>query len=326
MSSLKLFFLGPPHLERDGQPLELSTRKSLALLAYLAVTGRPHRREVLTALLWPNSKARQARSVLRTTLSTLNKSLAGAGLLIERDSVDLDREANIRLDVEQFRQLAQSWQDHDHPEDEFCEECRRDLAAAVSLYRGDFLEGFTLPDSAEFDDWQSFETEGLRRVFAGVLEKLVQSYQAQEQFDAAIAYAQRWLALDPLHEPAHRCLMQLYAASGNRSAAIRQYQSCCELLEDELEVRPEAETTALYERIRQETTQNVKVIAETYGIIDGLTPEGLAQNLLGQGGLGIQRIIRELLDVVGRHRWVDADTPEGVATTPHQGGAYEDQY
>lgn len=318
MSQLKLFLLGPPHLKRDGQPLALVTRKSMALLAYLAVTGQPHRREALTALLWPTSKTRQARSVLRTTLSTLNKSLAGEGLLIERDSVGLDREAGIWLDVEQFRRLAQNRLSHDHPEDAFCEDCLLQLAEAVSLHRGDFLEGFTLPDSAEFDDWQAFETEGLRRELAGVLEKLVQSHHGQTQFDAAIAYAQRWLALDPLHEPAHRCLMQLYADSGNRSAAMRQYQSCYERLEDELEIRPEAETTALYERIRQETDQNVNVIAEAYGIIDGHTAEGLAKSLLGQGGMG--NIYRGTDLRTGEAVAIKVLKPEIVASNPDQVG------
>ncbi|HRV94888.1 MAG TPA: protein kinase, partial [Anaerolineae bacterium] len=316
MPQLKLFLLGPPHLERDGRLLELSTRKSMALLAYLAVTGHPHRREALTTLLWPNAKARSARSVLRTTLSTLNKSLTGDGLRVERDSVGLDGEADIWLDVEQFRRLAQNRPSPDHPDGALGEDYRRQLTEAVSLYRGDFLEGFTLPDSAEFDDWQAFETAGLRRELAGVLEKLVQSHQAQEQFDAAIAYAQRWLALDPLHEPAHRGLMQLYAASGNRSAAMRQYQSCYERLEDELEVRPEAETTALYERIRQETSQNVKVIAEAYGIIDGLTPEGLARNLLGQGGMG--NVYRGLDLQNGETVAIKVLRPEIVAADPDQ--------
>ncbi|MCB0166335.1 MAG: protein kinase, partial [Anaerolineae bacterium] len=286
MSKLKLFFLGSPRVERAGQPLELNTRKSMALIAYLAVTGQPHRREALTTLLWPDSRSRQARSTLRTTLSTLNKILAGEGLRVERDSIELDRAADIWLDIEQFRQLVHTRENHNHTDGELCDECLVQLAEAVSLYRGDFLEGFTLPDSADFDDWQAFETDRLRRELAGVLEQLVTGHQTQGRFDAAISYAQRWLALDPLHEPAHRCLMQLYAAAGNRSAAMRQYQSCFDLLEDELEVRPEAETTALYERIRQETSQNVQVIAESFGIIDGHTPEGLAKQLLGQGGMG----------------------------------------
>jgi DNA-binding SARP family transcriptional activator len=314
MSHLKLFFLGPPRLERDGEPLELNTRKSMALMAYLAVSGQPHRREALTTLLWPNSGSRQARSTLRTTLSTLNKTLAGEGLLVERDSVGLDHGAGIWLDVEQFQQLAQSWQTHDHPETELCHECLVQLAEAVAVYRGDFLEGFTLSDSVDFDDWQAFETERLRQELAGVLEKLVAGHRTQAHFDTAITYAQRWLALDPLHEPAHRCLMQLYAESGNRSAALRQYQSCYELLEDELEVRPEAETTALYERIRQETARHVKIITGSYGIIDGYTPEGLAKNLLGQGGMG--NVYRGIDTQRGEPVAIKVLKPEIVASNP----------
>jgi DNA-binding SARP family transcriptional activator len=194
MSRLNLYFLGPPRLERDGEPLEVNTRKSMALMAYLAVTSQPRRREALTALLWPNSGSRQARSTLRTTLSMLNKILTGEGLVVERDSVGLDSEAGIWLDIEQFQQLAQSWQAHDHPEAEVCNDCLVQLAKAVALYRGDFLEGFTLRDSANFDDWQAFETERLRHELAGVLEKLVRGHRAQGHFDPAITFAQHWLA------------------------------------------------------------------------------------------------------------------------------------
>jgi DNA-binding SARP family transcriptional activator len=314
MLYLNLFFLGPPRLEREGEPLEINTRKSVALIAYLAVTGQAHSREALTTLLWPNSRPRQARSILRTTLSVLNKTLAGKGLVVERDRIGLDREADMWLDVAQFQQLAQSWQAHDHLDGEICDDCLVQLAEAVALYRGNFLEGFTLRDSANFDDWQAFETERLRHELAGVLEKLVQGHRTQGHFDTAITFAQRWLALDPLHEPAHRHLMQLYADSGNRSAALRQYQSCYELLEDELEVRPEAETTALYERIRQETAQHVKIIVESYGIIDGHTPEGQARNLLGQGGMG--NVYRGIDTQRGEPVAIKMLKPEIVASNP----------
>ena len=314
MSRLKLFLLGPPRLEREGERLEINTRKSMALMAFLAVSGQTHRREALTTLLWPNSRSRSARAILRTTLSGLNKILAGEGLLVERDRIGLDREADIWLDVEQFQQLAQSWQTHGHPQSEPCNDCLLQLAEAVALYRGDFLEGFTLPDSADFDDWQAFETNRLRRELAGVLEKLVVGHRTQGHFDTAITYAQRWLALDPLHEPAHRCLMQLYAESGHRSAALRQYQTCYELLEDELGVHPETETTALYERIQQETAQYVKIITGSYGLIEGDTPEGLARSLLGQGGMG--NVYRGIDTQTGEPVAIKALKPEIVASNP----------
>jgi DNA-binding SARP family transcriptional activator len=83
-----------------------------------------------------------------------------------------------------------------------------------------------------------------------VLEQLVAAYRSQSAWEDAIPYARRWVALDPLHEPAHRALMRLYAQAGQQAAAQRQYQECLRLLEAELGVEPEAETTALYESIR----------------------------------------------------------------------------
>jgi DNA-binding SARP family transcriptional activator len=98
---------------------------------------------------------------------------------------------------------------HGHPESESCPDCLEALAEAVELYRGDFLEGFSLRDSASFDDWQFFQTEGLRQELAQALERLVRGYSAQGTYERAIPYGRRWVALDPLHEPAQRELMQL---------------------------------------------------------------------------------------------------------------------
>ncbi|MFQ5617253.1 MAG: BTAD domain-containing putative transcriptional regulator, partial [Anaerolineales bacterium] len=110
------------------------------------------------------------------------------------------------------------------------------LTQAARLYRGDFMTGFTLRDSPAFDDWQFFEAERLRRKFAGALERLVACHAKRDELDPAIQHARRWLALDPLHEPAHRVLMRLYAQSGHRAAALRQYRECVRILESELGV------------------------------------------------------------------------------------------
>src|SRR6266536_3415349 len=71
MTGLRLLVLGPPRLERDGRPVELNLRRALALLVYLAVGDRPHGREALAALLWPDSDEPAARGRLRRTLHRL---------------------------------------------------------------------------------------------------------------------------------------------------------------------------------------------------------------------------------------------------------------
>jgi predicted ATPase len=121
----------------------------------------------------------------------------------------------------------------------------------VALYRDGFMAGFNLRDSPAFGDWQFFEAESLQRELAGVLERLTQCHGARGEWEAAITCARRWLALDPLHEPAHRALMSLYMQSGQRSAALRQYQECERILETELGITPAEETTRLFQEIKE---------------------------------------------------------------------------
>ena len=132
---------------------------------------------------------------------------------------------------------------------------------AAALYRDDFFAGFHLADSSPFDEWRFFQAESLRRDMIGVLDCLVQNYSAHGDYGAAIAYARRWLALDPLHEPVHRWLMRLYSWLGRQSAALRQYDECVHILHTELHDQPERETTDLYITIkaRQLTAPTAKV-------------------------------------------------------------------
>ena len=255
MARIELFLLGPPRLERDGVPLQFDTRKILALAAYLAVSGLGAEggrlsRDSLLALLWPDLEPSRARAVLRRNLSLLRSALEGEWLVVDRQTVSIDPEANFWLDVDQFTRLVRTWETHDHPQEQACPECLEALTEAVALYQGDFLEGFGLRDSVAYDDWQFFQAEGFRQELASALERLVLGHSAHGNHETALPYARQWLALDPLHEPAHRQIMQLYARTGQRSAALRQYTECVRILHEELGLAPAEETTALYEQIR----------------------------------------------------------------------------
>jgi len=222
----------------------------VALLAYLAVTGGSHSRDSLATLLWPEYDQSRARAALRRTLSELNSTLGGEWLTVDREIAGLNPDAELWLDVDQFRHLLAACEMHAHPATGVCADCVLPLEEAVELYRDGFMAGFTLRDSAAFDEWQFFQTEGLRDELAGALERLVRCHSLEGEYEPAIAYARRWLALDPLHEPTHRHLMQLYAQAGQRAAALRQYQECARILEAELGLLPSEETTSLYEQIR----------------------------------------------------------------------------
>ena len=122
---------------------------------------------------------------------------------------------------------------------------------ATALYHGDFLGGFYLDGSPAFEQWALLERERLRTLAIGAYQQLADQAARAGQLDAAIAYAQRLLQIDALHEPIHRQLMRLLAHAGQRSAALAQYETCRTLLVSELGAAPDEATTALYQQIRQ---------------------------------------------------------------------------
>jgi ABC-type oligopeptide transport system substrate-binding subunit/DNA-binding SARP family transcriptional activator len=250
MPRLSLYLLGPPRLELDGEPLEIGRRKAAALIAYLAVTGQGQARDALATLFWPEYEQSRARAALRRTLSTLNRALGGAWIEADRETIDLRRGDDLWVDIKTFRTCLTEVQAHDHPKAETCPDCLTRLAEAAALYHDDFMAGFTLRDSPEFDDWQFFQAESLRRELVGALERLARTHCALGEYEPAVDYARRWLRLDPLHEEAHRQLMQLYTRTDQRPAALRQYQECVRVLAEELGIAPSEETTTLYELIQ----------------------------------------------------------------------------
>jgi TolB-like protein/DNA-binding SARP family transcriptional activator/Flp pilus assembly protein TadD len=235
--SLRLDLLGGFALhDAKGQEIAIRSKKAQALLAFLALSaGRPQARAKLTSLLWSNRGEAQARSSLRQSLSELRKALPDLDrplFTAGRDDVHLDPDIVV-VDAVTLVRLV----------DEGTAEA---LAEAGELYRGDLLDGLDVRD-AEFEEWRSAEGERLR---ARVLEALGRLL-SQQTGDDAITTARRSLALDPLDEATHRALMRLYAAAGDRSLAVKQYEACRQLLGGELGLEPEAETKELFEDIRR---------------------------------------------------------------------------
>ncbi len=250
MSSLRLFLLGPPRIERDNVPIALDRHKSLALLAYLVTTRKNHSRDELAALLWPDFDQTSARASLRRVLAALKKEIGEESLDADRDLIGLKPEADMLADVEDMQRRLAECETHGHPPAEVCQACLAPLSEAAALYQGDFMAGFSLSDSPGFEEWLLFQSESLRRDLSGALARLVHGHTAQREFDTAIAYARRWLALDTLNEAAHRDLMRLYAWSDQHAAALSQYRECQEILKKELGLPPQEETTHLYEAIK----------------------------------------------------------------------------
>lgn len=236
MAELRISLLGAPAVEIGRKRIVTDTRKATALLAYLAVSEQPQRRATLAALLWPDTDEQKSRGALRRTLSVLRTALGDRWLDAEGETIELER-PSVRVDVVDFHRAIREGR----------------FGAAIALYHGDFLQGFSLRDSPQFDDWQAAQSDALRADYADALSQLASGAERAGDLAAAIGNAKRRLALDLLHEPAHRDLMRLYARSGDRTAALRQYREATRLLDQELGVAPAAETRALHDAIEAGT-------------------------------------------------------------------------
>jgi DNA-binding SARP family transcriptional activator len=239
MARLSLTLLGGFQARRDPGPLlALPTRKSQALLAYLALPlGRAHPRDALAALLWGGLRQESARAGLRQALFFIRKALGDpdGALRHEGDTLAL-APAAVDADTAMFERLVLAGT----PDA---------LAQAAALYRGDLLSGFAL-DEAPFEEWLVRERERLRELAVEALARLLAQQRAGGgKAEDALHTALQLLGLDPLQEPVHRTLMRLYADGGRRGAALRQYQQCVAVLQRELGIEPETETKVLYQEI-----------------------------------------------------------------------------
>ena len=249
MGHLAIFALGPLRIELDGQPLQTSRHKALALLIYLAMQPERQTREALAAFFWPEYGQTKAYAYLRRTIWEL-RSLLGEGWLdVDRVKLGIYSGTDFYLDVKRFQNHLADFNQHKHSKSVVCSKCVENLHKSTLLYRGDFLSGFSLRDSANFDEWLFFQQDALRREYAGALEKLANLLLQERSIAEAITFGRRWLALDTLNEAAHRQLMEAFTLNGQRHIALRQYQECKRILQADLGIEPEPATKVLYETI-----------------------------------------------------------------------------
>jgi ABC-type oligopeptide transport system substrate-binding subunit/DNA-binding SARP family transcriptional activator len=254
MSNVLTFRLfGGLTISRADHPVSgFHSRKERALLCYLVVTGRSHSRSFLAGLFWGDLPERRALGNLRRVLTHL-RAVAGDHLLIDRQTVAFDLESDYWLDVALFeekvakyiRTSGQGESFSPHPSSARLLE----LGEAMELYQGDFMAGFYVRGCFAFEEWALGEQERLRGLAGEALRALIDLHRARGEYPAAIVYTRRLLALDPWREEAHRELMRLLALSGQRSAALAQYEECRRLLKAELGLEPLEETTTLYEQL-----------------------------------------------------------------------------
>ena len=261
MSDLSLTLLGPFQAYLANQPLpRFRTSKVQALLAYLVTEPGPHGRETLMQIFWPGMPERSARHNLRQVLYYLRGAIPAVAattpgaatvplLLSNRQTLQLNPEAAIAADIYKVDTLIKGTQAHDHLDLLNCAQCREALEDVVNIYQGDFLAGFYLDDSNEFEDWAQIKREAYRRRVLDALEVLTNVGLRRQEFGLAQTLAEQQLEIDNLRESSYRQLIRALALSGRREEALAVYESCRRLLAEEMAMEPSRRTTELYEQI-----------------------------------------------------------------------------
>ncbi len=231
---LNIQLLGAFQVSYNNEPVKgLESPRLKSLLAYLVLhPGAPQLRQHIAFIFWPDSTEAQARTNLRGLIYSLHKVLPDYEVFIEvsRQSIQWRAESPFLLDVADFRRGLEAAQS------------TSELKEAISFYSGELMRGF-------YDDWIMDERELLRAEFSEGLESLVMLLEEERDHRSAVRYIRRLVREEPYSEKNYLKLMQLYVQIGDRASALSVYQSCVQILRDELGVEISSEIQVLYDDI-----------------------------------------------------------------------------
>ncbi len=248
MADWKIQLFGEPNIQCHGNSW-VKPESSIAQEIFLFLLSHRrtvHSRESLATLLWSECSTEQSKKNLRQTLWRLRSCDALPAemkqtllISIDKDHIQLNPEIDFWVDTEVFEQIYRETKTQQTVDEQLAQRMRE----AVQLYRGSFLEGY-------WHDWCLFERERLQNMYLAMMDKLIEWCIRQENFEDGLDYGERILQLDPAAERAHQQMMRLYHLSGNRTAALRQYERCVRHLKEELDVNPSASTLKILAQIR----------------------------------------------------------------------------
>lgn len=264
---LEISLLGEINIRLHGELVTgFRSQKEIALLAFLAHTGRAHNREALADLLWEARSTRQSLSNLRTTLARLRKQV-GDHLVVTQKTVAVTQAVHEQTDTARFQALLIG------AGKEQSVTAVQLLTQGLGLYSGEFMAGFSLAHTPRFNDWLLVEQERLRQIAMRGYRQLAGWQEEQGDFAAGVITARQWVAWDPLDETAQQQLMRLLVFEGRVSEALGVYEKCRQLFETELGLPPASATTALYEAIQAGSLPPPTVsLAPQHNLPRALTP------------------------------------------------------
>jgi DNA-binding SARP family transcriptional activator len=250
MGKIKICLFNKLSIESDGRAIpKVETRKAEELLGYLLVyRDSPHPRERLADVLWKGeTTSEQSKGYLRKALWQLQSLLEQYSvqdiLIIEGEWLQINKQFDYWLDVailEDAFKNTQGIKGSDLDKKRF-----QVIQLAAECYKGDLLEGW-------YQDWCTYERERLQHLYLSILNKLMDYCEANQKYEDGLIYGEMILRYDHARENTHRRLMNLYYLSGDRTAAIRQYERCTSALREELDVEPADSTRSLKELIAKD--------------------------------------------------------------------------
>jgi DNA-binding SARP family transcriptional activator len=249
--ALTLRLFGPSVLLADGTAVRTHSARTFALLAYLALEPeRPHARDTLVDLLWPDLPLASGRQSLRQALYSL-RAVAGGRLggclQVDARSVQFlaPDQGLLDIDVHRFLTAVRSADN-------------ADWRAAAALHRAPLLDGMAAVPGPTSDAWLQAARDRFGALALQNLGRLVTGHMAQAEWDAAARHAQAMVALDATSEVASQYLLRIFAAQGLAQAVDAEWARLCAQLSQGLGVAPSAESAALHAAVRRQ----------------GATPEG----------------------------------------------------
>lgn len=242
---IRIQLLGRFGLWRAGQIIHLKPQPLRELFCYLLVKrARDLSREMLASDLWGHRSTAQSLKTFRQALWQLSRLLLEHSIseikLIDREFPKLELCPQVDLDIRQLERVSELLVEGS----QLTSEGIAALKSAAELYRGDLLEGWD-------QDWCLLERERYHNLYIAALDTLVELCLERRDTYAGLHYAQRLLALEPARECTHRQMMELYLLSGDRTAALRQFDRCAALLKQEYSVTPCVATLEVYRVARE---------------------------------------------------------------------------
>jgi two-component SAPR family response regulator len=241
---LKIQALGEPSVFLDQEPItRWRMARAMELFFFLLNCKHPIRKEQIVTALWLEVDD-QMDQTFHSTIHYLRKALNESCIVSRRGVYSLDLscfgEKQVQYDValfeEQYTQGKRFLADENHGE------ARKAFQTMIELYRGDYVQPF-------YSDWCTLRRDELRRAYQEARLNLAHLAWQQEELDESAVHWQNVLAMDNWVEDAHYGLMKYYIRKRKRGQALRQYQRCVEILQQELGARPGPAIQNLYERI-----------------------------------------------------------------------------